>query len=193
MDKYEKGGIVVTILIQLGFMFAGFLEGRFWFYPDNLIFIALAIIAYVYFDRLRLNIGMLILANVFFVLHALGFADFYALNLLGIPYDKILHWYGFVVVSILLMRVLPKRMKLTNLKKFLIIVLMCVGIGGITEMVEFSGFYFLGEGEGFFFFGAGDGGSKLQGSWQNAMTDMMANLLGAITGVILVLVSKKFS
>ncbi|HLC65002.1 MAG TPA: hypothetical protein VJI46_02640 [Candidatus Nanoarchaeia archaeon] len=178
---------VATIVIQAVFIAAGVMLERHWFIPDNLLFILLGFISFFIWGRLRLNVFIMILTNIFFILHSLGFVDFYALSPLGIPYDKILHFFGPMILSLIIYRTLGDN----RIPRWLLTLLIVLGVGGLIEIVEYLGFAFLGEGEGLFFFGVGDGG-KLINSWENAITDLMANVLGSVAGVCILALMNKF-
>lgn len=177
--------IGVTILIQAAFIVAGLLLKRHWFIPDNILIIGVAILLYIFWDKFYLTAWHLVALNIFFIMHAFGFIDAYALTPFGIPYDKILHFSAPFIFSSILMRAWTKNTHFSSIVfRGIVVVLVVLGVGAILEIVEYGGYTFLGEGDGIFFFGVGDGG-KLVNSWQDSMTDLLADLMGGISAALI--------
>jgi len=186
MDRKVKQLMWIGILIQVSFILIGFLKGQQGFFPDNLIFILILVLGARYFKAMKLNTILYSLGILYMVMHASGVFDAYNLVVFSIPYDKIIHFVGFAIIAMIFCRwfYIQPRAKL-----FFIVFLAAMGLGAIVEIGEYAGFVILGEGDGFFFYGAGDGISlspeeKFKGSWENAMTDMIANMLGVFAGLI---------
>ena len=99
-------------------------------------------------------------------------SSLYSLHFFALKFENFLHFFGGFTLAIIADRIL--REKLSRIKRFTLIIILALGIGAITEIVEWSGYTILGEGEGLFFFGVGD-----EDSWNNTIIDMIFNMLGA--------------
>ena len=177
--------LCILLLTQLCFIVLAFVINKKGFLPDNFMFIALALFGYIYYDKLKINSIILALANSYFALHAFGVLDFYNLNFFSIPFDKIIHFYGFFIIGIMYFNLFRDRFK--GFSFFWTVILCAAGIGSLVEVSEYLGYVFLGEGPGFLMYGPGDGmtlSDKFSNSWQNSATDMIANTTGAIAGFI---------
>jgi len=134
-----------------------------------------------YFKFKRLGLWLF---NIWLMLHVLGglasyqgvrFYDLILLNLVGDPYyilkyDQFVHFYCYVVMSILMWSVVQKIMKqnASNAVICVVTILAASSLGAINEIIEFFAFVMLGT-EGV-------------GGYINTSIDLIANLLGAITG-----------
>lgn len=178
---------IFGVLVQFIFMLAGWNKGSMGFFPDNLIFIAFALIAFFGYKKLNFNYPTILGINAYMIIHGLGVFDFYNLNILGIPYDKIVHFSGFFLLTGIFALWHEDEMRDKAWKTGAFIFLAALGIGATIEVAEYTGFLILGEGDGFFFFGAGDGSDwKFNGSWENAMTDLVANMVGSLAALFTV-------
>ena len=122
--------------------------------------------------------------NLWLVLHILGglaswdgvrFYDLMLLDLVGQPYqilkyDQFVHFYCYVVMSVLMWSVVQKiaRRDANRLVIGVVTVLAASSIGALNEIVEFAAVVLLGT----------DG----VGGYTNTAIDLVANLLGAIVG-----------
>lgn len=126
------------------------------------------------------------LFNGWLVLHILGglasyqgvrFYDLLLLDLVGDPYhvlkyDQFVHFYCYVVISILMWSVVKKIAKpdANGLTLCVLNVLAASSVGAVNEIVEFLAVILLG--------------SEGVGGYTNTAIDLVANLLGAIVGTL---------
>lgn len=124
------------------------------------------------------------LFNIWLILHSLGglayyqgvrFYDLILFNLVGDPYhilkyDQFVHFYCYVVISILMWRVVHTTIKqsASNVVVCALTILSASGLGALNEIIEFVAVLILNT-EGV-------------GGYINTAIDLIANLLGAITG-----------
>ena len=126
------------------------------------------------------------LFNVWLILHILGglafyqgvrFYDLVLLNLIGDPYyilkyDQFVHFFCYVVMSILMWSVVQKIAKknANSVVVCVVTILAASSIGAANEIIEFLAVVALGT----------DG----VGGYTNTAIDLVANLLGAIAGTL---------
>jgi uncharacterized membrane protein YjdF len=136
-----------------------------------------------YFNYKRLGLWLF---NIWLILHIFGglvsyqgvrLYDLMLLNLVGDPYhilkyDQFVHFYCYVVMSILMWSVVQKIMKqdASSAVVCVITVLAASGLGAVNEIIEFLAFVILGT-EGV-------------GGYINTAIDLVANLLGAMMGTL---------
>ena len=136
-----------------------------------------------YFKYKKLGLWLF---NIWLVLHILGglasyqdvrFYDLMLLNLVGDPYyilkyDQFVHFYCYVVMSILMWSVVQNIMKqdASSAVVCVVTILAASSIGAINEIIEFFAVVVLDT----------DG----VGGYINTAIDLVANLLGAIVGTI---------
>lgn len=136
-----------------------------------------------YFQYNRLGLWLF---NVWLILHVLGglasyqgvrFYDLILLNIVGYPYyilkyDQFVHFYCYVVMSLLMWSVVQKIIKpnASGAVVCLITILAASSLGAVNEIIEFLAFMMLGT-EGV-------------GGYINTAIDLVANLLGAIIGTL---------
>ena len=136
-----------------------------------------------YFKYKRLGLWLF---NIWLILHVLGglasyqgvrFYDLILLNLVGDPYhilkyDQFVHFYCYVVMSILMWSVVQKIIKRSASSAVVCVVtiLAASSLGAVNEIIEFFAFMMLGT-EGV-------------GGYINTAIDLVANLLGAIIGTL---------
>jgi putative membrane protein len=136
-----------------------------------------------YFKYKKLGLWLF---NIWLILHILGglasyqgvrFYDLILLNLVGDPYhilkyDQFVHFYCYVVMSILMWSVVHKTVKqnASSTVVCVITVLAASGLGAFNEVIEFLAVVAFGT----------DG----VGGYINTAIDLVANLLGAITGTL---------
>jgi len=146
----------------------------------------LAVIIYKTDKYFKFNQLGLWLFNVWLVLHILGgfafyqgvrFYDLVLLNLIGDPYyilkyDQFVHFFCYVVMSILMWSVVQKIAKknASSMVVCVVTILAASSIGAINEIIEFLAVVGLGT----------DG----VGGYTNTAIDLVANLLGAIAGTL---------
>ena len=126
------------------------------------------------------------LFNIWLIMHILGglasyqgvrVYDLILLNIVGEPYhilkyDQFVHFYCYVVISILMWSVVQKVVKQNANSAVVCIftILAASSLGAINEVIEFIAFILLGT-EGV-------------GGYINTAIDLVANLLGAILGTL---------
>ncbi|MEJ2115722.1 MAG: DUF2238 domain-containing protein [Gammaproteobacteria bacterium] len=126
------------------------------------------------------------LFNIWLILHVLGglasyqgvrFYDLILLNIVSGPYhilkyDQFVHFYCYVVISILMWSVVQKIIKqnANGAVVCVVTILAASSLGAVNEVIEFIAFMMLGT-EGV-------------GGYINTAIDLVANLLGAITGTL---------
>ena len=150
-------------------------------------------LAYILFNKLKLNNLTFFLTCFSIMIHNLGAFGLYSTGFLGIPYDYITHFIGLftatLIIANLLFGYLGKDTPSKKLPFFLIIFIAGLGVGSIIETIEFSGYLTWGIGEGFFQFGAGDYGgledlNNMQtivgGGYFDTMEDLIVNSIGSL-------------
>ena len=136
---------------------------------------------YFAFDRLALW-----LFNAWLVMHSLGglasyegvrFYDLILVDIVGAPYhvlryDQFVHFYCYLVIAMLMSSVVQTiaRPEASTLAVSVVTVLAASSLGAVNEIVEFFAVVFTGT-EGV-------------GGYTNTAIDLVANLLGAITGTL---------
>ncbi|MBI4440220.1 hypothetical protein HY638_04580 [Candidatus Woesearchaeota archaeon] len=184
--------VLVFIFVQLVFLFYGVLNGNYWFIPENILFVISNLLILRFYERVRMNYALTAALNAFFILHSAGIFGLYGREFSFIMFDKVVHFYAFVVASILFYRVLEKSTSISKPSLIAVVILISVGAGAFTEMIEYTSYLLLGQGDGFFFYGSGDWSEKVRGgSWGDSMTDLMANVLGSAAGVLIMFVFKR--
>jgi hypothetical protein len=117
----------------------------------------------------------------------------YGWGKLSYHYDLIAHIWGMFFISIascsLFYFSLKKGFNNNKILIFIILIFLMLGVGAFNEMLEYTGFTFLGHGLGFLKYGDGDS-SPIEGPWENSSMDMFANLLGIVLGVSIFLIRK---
>lgn len=147
---------------------------------DTLGSIILVGIFYLLYNKLHQdNISYFFFVSTL-ILHNLSL---YAINPLGIRFDHYMHFASGFTIALIADRSFYE--KLSNQKRFLLVIVFAVGIGAIGEIFEWLGYAILGKGEGFFFYGVGD-----EGEWNNAVFDIIFNLFGATTFAVSKLLRK---
>ena len=153
-------------------------EWEFGFFALVVLVVIVAI--WVYFRRYEYPVWLLILLQIGVLSHfAGGFLEFgpddlelYWHFVLGIRYDKIVHFYNSMAVAMLLMHLL--RGAGLELRRFeaAIVVMVTLGLGAVIEIVEY--------------FGVATIPNTSVGDYANNIEDLMMNFLGGATGVTLV-------
>ena len=185
-------GMRITIPYILSFFLAGLLTlltiifQNYEFLLYAVTVVILIIILYKtdqYFKYKKLGLWLF---NIWLVLHILGglasyqdvrFYDLMLLNLVGDPYyilkyDQFVHFYCYVVMSILMWSVVHNIIKqdASSAVVLVVTILAASSIGAINEIIEFFAVVALNT----------DG----VGGYINTAIDLIANLLGAIVGTI---------
>ena len=77
----------------------------------------------------------------------------------GIPFDRIMHFTAGIALAFVFYQFLSKSgIKTNKIALALLAIFIATGIASMTEIMEFIGYSFLGEGEGLLFYGTGDFG-----------------------------------
>ncbi len=134
----------------------------------------------LWYRTLHQTVLTLIPALVAVTLHALKlYGNVYA----GIPFDMIMHFAAGFAIALVLFSYLRSCEGIGCLnpwKLAFLAVFATAGLGTLMEMIEYFGYTHLAPGEGILHFGVGD-----EGEWNDAIWDMICNLLGAITAASL--------
>ncbi len=170
------------------------------YFKDFLFSSALMVVFFLIYEKLRLTPLTYSLVGFSLLVHNLGVFGFYANSPFNIPYDTITHFIGLFTAALVIANVLSvnlskdKKFKLNDFVILFLVFLGALGVGSIIENMEYGGYLIWGEGEGFFEFGKGDyqelsDPDKLTlivgGGYFDAMQDLIANLAGALLGVVL--------
>jgi uncharacterized membrane protein YjdF len=170
------------------------------FIADLLFSTFLVIVLYFLYKKLKLNVLTYSLVCLSFVLHNLGAFGFY--DNFFIPYDYITHFVGIFSITLIIANLLSyyllkdKKFRTKDWVILLLVVLSGLGVGSLVETIEFGGYLAWGMGEGFFQFGTGDYVALSQeanlvdivgGGYFDAMGDLVVNLIGALSAVLVYL------
>ena len=177
--------IIYTILAGIYFLSIGNLE--FLWYVGILAFLIILMI--VLHKKFKFSSIVLFGASLWGFLHMLGgglringerlytkmIISIYNSEVPGmqiLKYDQFMHFYTYIVVTILLFYILNPYLKekVNWLIISTLLVFMAVGVGAINEIVEFLPVVFL-ENTGV-------------GGYHNTLLDIIFNMLGSIAGVI---------
>ena len=173
--------------------------------PDSVFSILIILFCFWKYDKLKLNKTIFILIILSFFLHNAGVFGFYGESPFPIAWDHITHFVGIFTAAIFFFNFLKDHFKeskkMHNGMLLFIILLAALGIGSLVENIEFAGYLFLGEGEGALYFGQGDAVPGVDtdmlnfagGGWFNTMWDLVVNFLGALTGILSMLLYKKIT
>ncbi len=147
------------------------------------IFIVILYATDQYFNYKKMGLWLF---NFWLVLHILGglasyqgvrFYDLILLDIVGDPYhilryDQFVHFYCYVVISILMWSVVDKITKhnASSVVVCIVTILAASSLGAVNEIIEFLAVVMLGIN--------GVGG------YINTAIDLVANLFGAITGTL---------
>jgi uncharacterized membrane protein YjdF len=151
--------------------------------------------------RLKITPEGFLLVNIGFLLHSLGSFGFYSLEWGIIGYDNIVHFFSSTAAAYVSFNFIARKLHIRRNQKveetvvdehkvilIMLVIALVAMFGVIVEVIEFSGFLYLGEGEGIFFVGPGDsnrGGDSIQGQYIDTMSDIVVNTMGSILGVVL--------
>ncbi|MBI2672393.1 DUF2238 domain-containing protein [Candidatus Woesearchaeota archaeon] len=190
----------IYILAVLAFCFIiiySILSKTFYYIADSATSIIVITILFLLYHKFNLNKTIFILIFLAMLFHNLGIFGFYGNSPFPFPYDNLTHFVGGFSLSIFFINYIKTFFKKSRTEKailILIAVLAALGIGSIIEMTEYIGYLTLGQGEGFLYFGGtGDvtGDYNLGGAWINSSVDMLFNLIGALSGLIVYFIYKR--
>lgn len=171
--------LALTALIVLVFLVRAVLIGSkaVW---DGATSLVLLLLAWRLGQRFALSTPSLIMAELFLIAHNFGAHGLYDLSLFGLlGYDKVLHFYGPIVLFSIFFNDLKIRKGLAFRHCLAFAALITLGINAIQEVVEFVGNSLLGAGDGLYFYGSGDLGPN------NTELDLVANVLGVAVSVLI--------
>ncbi len=103
-----------------------------------------------------------------------------------LQFDMVMHFVGAFSLALIVYQYLSTCEGIGcsgKVKVMFLAVLVVAGLGTFIERTEFFGYANLGEGDGILFHGLGDGSGGVSDSW-DTVSDMICNLFGAMTGVI---------
>lgn len=187
-------GIFLLIFVLL--LFYNINQGSQWVLDASLAILLLIIF---YFIDMWLDFGvvLIILFNLGLIVHNLGSFGFYSLSFGLFEYDNFVHVFssfaaGYIIISIIAKKfhyrsgILKKKTVVDDHKALavLLVISFVISLGVFVELTEFIGYAYLGVGDGLFFYGSGDLGAGLSGEYIDVMTDIIANIIGAIIGVL---------
>ncbi len=126
--------------------------------------------AYLLYRRMHLRIFTLVFALAVLFLHHI---KLYGQTYWGfLQFDMIMHFAAGMALALIFYNYLSydHSRAWSAVMAFLI----AVGIGSLSEIMEYIGYYLLGPGEGLLFYGEGDFGEYADVAW-----DMICNSMGA--------------
>lgn len=125
-------------------------------------------------------LGLSLLWNSLGNLRLLNGSSLYALQ----NYDLFVHFTGFLFFTLGIITIYFKDYKKQKWVNIVMILFFLLGLGATIEISEYVGFRVLGYGSSWLQFGDGDDGDDF-GPWEDSMEDMIANLLGIISGILI--------
>lgn len=161
---------VVTIIALILLFVKDHFNGKDKLILDTLVSCATIIFLYKYYKNFNLTKLSFVLVCIAFLMHNLDIYDKYFWIL---KFDNYMHFVGGFAVTSVFDRLMFEKMP--TAKRYFFLVMLTLGIGSVYEMMEYSGYLFLGNGPGMFYYGLGD-----EGQWNNAIKDLCFNSLGAI-------------
>src|SRR3989344_9622307 len=195
-------GIILFCLLMVRALLT---KGYSWFF-DSLFSILVIIFCFFYSEKLKLPKISFCLVIFALFLHNAGIFGFYGSSPVSLPWDHVTHFVGLFAVGIFFFNYFKNQINFNHLCSFsnffilFIILLASLGIGSLIENIEFTGYLTLGNGEGGLMYGEGDGIIDIAdtdminiagGGWFNAMRDLVVNLLGALLGILIMVLSEK--
>lgn len=150
---------------------------------DRFLSAGFFLVAFLWYERLTIAWPALLPAAFAIIIHAL---KLYGNTYLGIEFDMIMHSVAGFAVSLLIFQYLRACegigcMSVWKLGFFAVFAM--AGLGTVIEITEYAGYSYLKPGDGILHFGAGD-----TGEWNDAVWDMISNLVGATIGAVLSMV-----
>lgn len=199
-----KSFSVFIIAIYLVFIYLAYIFNVKTYILDSIGFILLTVVFYLLYKTLNMNLPIFIMLQFSFILHNLGIFGFYNVSPTYLLWDNLVHFVFIFAFSLLLFNYIKQYMdkRLFSSKTLVLILVVFIaslGVGSITENLEFIGFSALGEGSGGFYFGDGDYSLPgpeildvfplhvLGGAWLNVMWDLIFNFMGALSGVLVMI------
>ncbi len=203
-DKGVNTVTVIALLIFAYFIYYAIISRTLSYIMDSALFIALTIFFYCMYKKWNFTLPIYIFVLIPLIAHNAGVLGYYNKSPVPIQWDHITHFLPMFGFSLLFFQNLKEYMNKKfftskNFLLFLIVLFGSIGIGSLIENAEFFGYLAFGFGEGGFMFGAGDGLPDVDykdpkmiefvgGGWFNTMWDIVFNELGALTGLVVMMV-----
>lgn len=191
------------LLLFFALILVDILSGVRSYFAECAIFAALLLFFFHYYEKLRLNPTLFVLIIIALALHCLGVFGWYNVSPFPIQWDHITHFFPIFVFAMVffnfLEQFMPKKFDFKTFCLILLVLFSALGIGSLVENFEYLGYSFFGVGEGGLKFGTGDSvplhelNTDIEinvGGWFNTMHDLVANLLGALAGTIVMIIKK---
>ncbi|MGV8150247.1 MAG: hypothetical protein ACP5NV_00805 [Candidatus Woesearchaeota archaeon] len=165
-------------------------------YILDCIFAYLVIIIFFFIEKKHpIKPWLIILGCIPFIIELSGLAfGFFAFELFGFGFDKMLHFGNSFMITLLLYFWISTKHKKNDLIKILIAIFVVIGFGSIGEILEFLGQrYFQIYSPGMFSMG-----DLLPSTLKNDLInydtwwDMILNVLGASTAGIILMIKKYY-
>jgi len=140
------------------------------------LILVMTFLAWYRYKHVEIKLSLLVLIELGILLHFSGGLleineqRLYEVNFYQIGFDKYVHFINSMIATFTTLYVLAKRGLPCNNFTMLVAILIVSGLGGIVEIIEFS-ITLLVENHGV-------------GNYHNNMMDLVANLLGACTAIL---------
>lgn len=146
---------------------------------DGIVLIIWILVLMRFFGNLNLNLEVYSLVLIGMLFHIAGDLYLFGKTLGPIEYDMFVHFFFGFVISLIVYRFLTSGRFFEDHKfgLFLFVILGTVGLSGLHEILEFFGYFFLGEGSGIFMYGVGDFGEYHDIAW-----DLISGFIGSLVG-----------
>ncbi|PLW80435.1 hypothetical protein C0585_02460 [Candidatus Woesearchaeota archaeon] len=195
MKPWEKWSLfAIFFLIYFVFWSYSFMTGSQWII-DNSIALFTLILLILFSNVLKLKKTGFILLNLALLTHNLGTFGYYSLTWKFLAYDNLVHFISLIVIAYITFNIVsirfykvPNNRDIFEENKYLFIILvMCaaISLSVLLELVEFGGYYYLGEGEGLLLAGVGDSdpmNNGIRDQYGDTMSDLIVNIFGAFIG-----------
>lgn len=145
----------------------------FWIF-DRFFSAFLALMALVFYRRMRLSAFSLMFGLAVLIMHHLNLYGNYYFSW---PFDRYMHFFGGLAVTLFFAQYLYHSQGKRGIAVAFLSVTIAAGLGAYLEIIEFVGYATFGEGEGLLFYGTGD-----IGEWNNISWDLISNVSGGLVG-----------
>jgi len=171
---------MVFIIISLFFLALSLISDNNEFTYYNFTILAGFVVFVIFYDRIHLEISMLVGLLAIGLLHLAGGnltidgTILYQTSFYNIPYDKIVHFFASFVITLIAYNFIEETLsKKDRRRTFLvgfIILMIGVGLGTIVEIIEYLSTIIFKE--------------TIVGDYINNASDLVANLLGVILALV---------
>lgn len=197
-----KSKLPTTIFFALIYFFLAiynYYNGSEWF-NDSILALFLLGLTFYYSDYLKMTKDCYILFNMGLLAHNLGSFGFYSYTFSIFAYDNLVHLLNSMVWAYIIFNFITRKFDVKKNERvknsfigehISLIILLVISLvsmcGVIIELIEFTGYSYLGAGDGMFFTGVGDSNqnSEISGLYIDTMGDIFINIIGAIIGTFL--------